>query len=267
MVKKLALLLFLSVFVLANESYEMAKNMLQNPSKTEILKLLFSNQDLKDENDKVDLEKLTRVLKINSLLNLTLDEPKNLHLSFKSSAAPALFFKILNDALNSSGYVYYIPTDLILKNNEISYKIEIRSQYILDPSTFYKLLKENSVFITNIKRIGSYDYEYELDFTEAKLKPDVELEPNQSKLIEKILKEYTINLENVKILEIEANSMDRWFAKILLLDKNLNLIKAIKRENKTPKISVQVPNNAIYAIIGDLYNLNNIKRGLKITIK
>ncbi|MEE6620358.1 hypothetical protein VWN47_10150, partial [Campylobacter jejuni] len=45
--------------------------------------------------------------------------------------------------------------------------------------------------------------------------------------------------------------------KIFFLDKNLNLIKAVKSENKNNHFSELIPNGAIYAIVSDMYTFAN----------
>lgn len=76
-----------------------------------------------------------------------------------------------------------------------------------------------------------------------------------------------LDLKNATNLIIDANDLDNWFPKIFFLDKNLNLIKAVKSENKNHHFSELIPNGAIYAIVSDMYSLDNIRRGLKITLK
>ena len=267
MVKKILLIFLLSSQLFALSSLELAKNIVNNSSKKTQLELLFSGQSYTDSNGNLDIDKISRILKTNSLLNLALKNSQSLRLNFKAKADAVLFFKIINDALNDAGYVYFIPTDLLLKDGEIDYTIQVESQYILDPGTFYTLLKSNSVYIKDIKRVGSYDYEYNLDFNKAQLKTNIDLDLNVPKSLEKPLKDYVLSLKNASSLAIEANEADNWFPKVLFLDKNLNLIKGVKSEVKNNEFLETIPSGAVYAIISDMYSLDNIRRGLKITLK
>lgn len=267
MVKKLFLLLFLASELFAISSLELARNIINNSTSKSQLELLFSGQNYTDSNGNLDIDRISRILKTNSLLNLTLKSPQILRFNFKAKADAVLFFKIINDALNDAGYVYFIPIDLLLKNGEIDYTIQVESQYILDPGTFYSLLKASSVYIEDIKRVGNYDYEYKLNFDKTRLRTNVDVDLNVPKSLEKPFKDYVLSLKNASSLIIEANAADNWFPKVLFLDKNLNLIKGIKSEAKNNQFSQTIPNGAIYAIISDVYSLDNIKRGLKITLK
>lgn len=267
MVKKFIILALWINISFAISSLELAKNLVNNPSKNSQLELLFSNNSYTDNNGNCDIAKISQILKTNSLITLTLPNPKTLRLNFKAKADEVMFFKILSDVLTDAGYIYFIPTDLILREGNIDYTIQVESQYILDSGTLYKLLKADSVYIDNVKRVGVYDYEYDLNFTQAILKTNIDLKLNTPKLLEKPLKDYVLHLKNATRLIIDANDLDNWFPKIFFLDKNLNLIKAVKSKNKNNHFSELIPNGAIYAIISDMYSLDNIRRGLKITLK
>ncbi|HHY1437362.1 TPA: hypothetical protein ACV1MF_001317 [Campylobacter jejuni] len=267
MVKKIIILTLWVNISFAISSLDLAKNLVNNPSKNSQLELLFSNNSYIDNNGNCDIAKISQILKTNSLIALTLSNPQSLRLNFKAKADEVMFFKILSDVLTDAGYIYFIPTDLILREGNIDYTIQVESQYVLDPGTLYNLLKENSVYIDNIKRIGAYDYEYDLNFSNAVLKTNTNVNLNTPKSLEKPLKDYVLNLKNATNLIIDANDLDNWFPKIFFLDKNLNLIKAVKSENKNNHFSELIPNGAIYAIVSDMYSLDNIRRGLKITLK
>lgn len=267
MVKKFFLTILLVSEAYTISSLDLARNIVNDSSKGAQLELLFFRHDYTDSSGNLDVDRISRILRTNSLLNLTLRSPQNLRLNFKAKADAVLFFKIINDALNDAGYVYFIPTDLLLKEGEIDYSIQVESQYILDPGTLYLLLKASSVYIEDIKQVGSYDYEYSLNFDKAKLKTNIDVDLNVPRSLEKPLKDYILSLKNASNLIIEANGADSWFPKVLFLDENLNLIKGIKSEVKNNRLSEPIPSGAIYAVISDMYSLDNIRRGLKITLK
>lgn len=58
-----------------------------------------------------------------------------------------MFLKFLSDVLTDAGYIYFIPTDLILREGNIDYTIQVESQYVLDPGTLYNLLKRKILSI------------------------------------------------------------------------------------------------------------------------
>lgn len=267
MVKNLFLLFLFVVNALAISSFELANNIINNKDQVQKLRLLFDNNKLLDNNGKLDISSIAKILKSNSLLELTLANPVVLRFNFKAKAEAVLFFKIINDALNYCGYVYFLPINLILRDKNIDYTIEVNSRYILDPESFYKILKSNGVYIENIKKTGKYEYEYDLNFDKAKLKPNANIPLNIQKTFEKPLKDYIILSKNANSITIDAHNLDSWFPKVLFLDKNLNLIKSIQTKEKNNHISEIIPDGNVYIIISDMFNLDNIKRGLKIYLK
>ena len=50
-------------------------------------------------------------------------------------------------------------------------------------------------------------------------------------------------------------------------DKDLKIIDNYTKERKSYNVSLKIPSGAKYVKIGDLYTLENIKRGLKIKIQ
>ncbi|EAI4828726.1 hypothetical protein BGG34_08645, partial [Campylobacter lari] len=85
--------------------------------------------------------------------------------------------------------------------------------------------------------------------------------------LNKPLREYIIDLQGAKSIELSAHHLDSWFCKIQFLDKNLNFIQGVENTHKQNEINVNIPLGAKYAIIGDMFSLDNIKRGLKIYLR
>ncbi|TEY03075.1 hypothetical protein [Campylobacter sp. US33a] len=267
MVRFFFIIVFLSNQLLALTALELAEHMVDDVSKQNKLRALFDNKNYQDSNGNLDIDKITRTLKINSLIDFALKEPATMRISFKAKTEGILFFKIVNDALNNSGFIYFTPIDLSLRDGNIFYQIEVQSQYILDSGSFYNLLKQNSVFIEDVQKVGAFDYEYTLDFSKAFLKPNVNVPLNEEVVLEKPLRDYIVLLQGAKSIEITSNSMDVWFAKIIFLDQNLNLIRAVQSSTKSDKFKDFIPSGAVYAIIGDIFTLDNIRRGLTIYLK
>ncbi|MGH2268013.1 hypothetical protein [Campylobacter taeniopygiae] len=267
MVKIVFLFFFFTQVAFAVSSLELAQNLVNDASKNSQLKLLFANSSCLDDKGNLDIAKISRVLKINSLLNLNLSNSQTLKLNFRAKADSVVFFKILFDALIESGYVYFIPTELILHEGNIDYTVQVDSQYILDPETLYKLLKKNSVYIDNIKQIGPYFYQYDLNFDNAKLNTNVNISLNSLTILERPLKDYIFTTKNASKLIIDASDSDFWFPKVLFLDKNLNLIKSIKNNEQNNHFEEFIPSGSVYVIVSDMYSLDNIRRGLKVLLK
>lgn len=264
--KIVLLLVFVVIQSFALSSLEFAQNLVANPNSEAKLKLLFEGKNYVDQYGNPRWDEITRILKMNSLLSLTLPNSRTLELSFKAKSDGVVFLKIINEALNQAGFVLFTPIKLDLQNETKTYSIRVESRYILDPASFYTLLKQNSVLIKNIRKLNAYDYEYELDFSSAYLKPNVEIALNNSIKLQRPLRDYVINIQGASNLSARASSSDSWYPKVLFLDKNLNLLKSIMSTKKSNRFSSAVPSSAMYVIIGDAFNLDNIRRGLEIQL-
>ncbi|AJC86869.1 hypothetical protein CAQ16704_1424 [Campylobacter sp. RM16704] len=259
--------IFLTLNTFALSALEVAKHIVNDSSKDAKLELLFAKNNYRDERGNVDIYTISQILKTNSLANFILNEPKTLIFSFKAQADSVLFFKTINDTLNELGYVYFIPIELTLRENYIAYKLAVDSQYMLDPGIFYKALLSSSVFIKDISKLSELNYEYELDFSKAKLKINTQIPLNTTIQLNKPLREYVVDLQDAKGMELSAHNLDSWFCKIQFLDKNLNYIQGVENTHKQNELDINIPLGAKYAIIGDMFSLDNIKRGLKIYLR
>ncbi|AJC85328.1 hypothetical protein [Campylobacter peloridis] len=267
MVKIAIIAIIFSINAYALSALEVAKHIVNDSSKDAKLELLFANNNYIDVNKNVNIYEISQILKTNSLANFIFNEPKTLIFSFKAQADSVIFFKIINDTLNELGYVYFIPIELTLRENYITYKLAVDSQYMLDPGLFYKALLLNSVFIKDISKISELNYEYELDFSKAMPKINTQVSLNVLTQLNKPLREYILDLQGAKSIELSAHNLDSWFCKIQFLDKNLNFIQGVEKIHKQNDITLPIPLGAKYAIIGDMFSLDNIKRGLKIYLR
>ncbi len=269
MVKSIKIALFATLFALqsyAASSLELAKNLVGDSASEAKLRLLFEDKNYVDESGRARWDEITRVLKMNSLLSLTLPSSRTLQISFKAKSNEVAFLKIINEALNQAGFVLFTPVELNLQDEMKKYTIRVESRYILDPASFYAILRQNSVYINAIKKLNAYDYEYELDFAYARLKPNAEAHLNANVKLGRPLRDYVINTQGASNLHARASSSDSWFPKVLFLDKNLNLLKSTISKSKQNRFSSSVPSGASYVIIGDAFNLDNIRRGLEIQL-
>ncbi len=267
MVKIFLCVVVFSVNLFALSALKVAKHIVNDNSKNTKLELLFAKDTYKDAYGNIDIYTISQILKTNSLSNFIFNEPKKLTFSFKAQADAVIFFKIINDTLNELGYVYFIPIEFILREDYITYKLSLDSQYMLDPGIFYKALLSNLIFIKDISKISETHYEYELDFSKVKAKVNTQVPLNTFVQLQKPLREYMVDLQGAKILELNAHNYDSWFCKIQFLDKNLNFIQGIENTHKQNDVVLNIPLGAKYAIIGDMFSLDNIKRGLKIYLR
>lgn len=267
MVRILSFCLILFANCFAISSLDLARNIVANPSLDSDLKLLFEGKNYTDHLGYPKWDTISSILKTNSLVNFTLKSPTALNLSFSSQADSVLFIKILNDSLSEAGFVHFMPVKFAKDEALSIYTVRVESRYLLDPGLFSKILSKNLVYIKNIRKISYNSYEYELDFSNAHFNPSILIPINSVKELRRPHRDYLISLQGANIIKIEASPSDNWFPKLLFLDENLDLLESIKSPDKKNSLSRSIPSKAEYVIIGDNFNLDNIRRGLKIELR
>lgn len=262
----LYIILCFITFVNAKSSFEIAKQLVNDDSKIEKLKLLFA-KDSYMINNRADIKAINQILKMNSLLQYNFANAKNISLTFNTKANATLFFKIISIVFEQIGVNYYEISSFDRVDDNISISFNINSKYAIDIGLVYDELKNMNVFIDDIYRYGS-NFIYNLDFNKAVLNADFILDnqDNKSLNLSKPLQDYFIRLVDVKQLIISASDYDIWYPKIEFLDENLNLIQAYSQENKTKSLTINVPYNCKFVNISDLFTLDNIKHGLNIEV-
>lgn len=284
MVKTLCFLFFLSflplyaeTFSLESDPYEKVteqKDLLQEKIKALIgqnayarhikfIKIIFSDKDNYYMNDRVDVAKVIQTLKENGLLDLFFKKPQEMHLTFQSSGYPLFFVKIMSDTLQSMGYYRFITDRVKQDESGFFWTIRLTSEYAIDPVLLKDALLKRGCDIVDIDRNSQINWSYHIDMTEAYLMLE-ELAPYQERVLKKSLYEHWINVKSAKSLTIWSLKGNNWYPYVSIYDKELHLLKVYKRDRKTKKIKLELPEDTAYVKIADLYSLKNIKEGLRI---
>lgn len=258
--------LCLTCFVFGNSTLEAAKNLLGNEVPESKLRLLLEGKDYEDNRGFIDYARLVQLLKTNSLLNVASANSKDLEFTFIADTSAVLLVRVLNEALKDAGFVHFTPKILDLKSPLKKYTIEVQSRYFFDVGSFYSLLKRNFVFIKNITKTASNSYEFNLDFDDAFLDSNVRVPLEQDVNLNRPLRDYFFSVANARTIKINANSADAWFAKVVFLDKDLRLVEAVYSKEKNNEFKASIPSGSRYVLIGDTFNLDNIRRGLQIRL-
>ncbi len=284
MVKTFCLLFFLSflplcaeTFTLESHPYEEVaeqKDLLQEKIKALIgqnayarhikfIKIIFSNEENYYMNERVDVAKVIQTLKENGLLDLFFKKPQEMHLTFQSSGYPLFFVKIMSDTLQSMGYYRFITDRVKQDESGFFWTIRLTSEYAIDPVLLKDALQRRGCDIVDIDRNSQINWSYHIDMKEAYLMLE-ELAPYQERVLKKSLYEHWINVKSAKSLTIWSLKGNNWYPYVSIYDKELHLLKVYKRDRKTKKIKLELPEDTAYVKIADLYSLKNIKEGLRI---
>ncbi len=277
MVKFLLSLLLLSSFALAQDEAALGEVSVQeDPLTTKIksflnektyennkgfINVIFDPKSAFYENDRVDAVKVVQTLKENGLLKLFFKKPQEFRLNFKTSGSPIFFVKIMSDTLRSIGYYRYVTTASTLDSSEFTWSINLTSEYATDPLVLQKQLQKSACDIIDIERNNSKEWSYIIDISNAKLNVRT-LEDGEKVTLKRSLYAHWLNVSKIRRLKIQSTRRNRWYPYIAYYDSSLHLVKIIKREKIYREILLNIPKNATYIKISDLYTLKNVRDAL-----
>jgi len=231
-----------------------------------MIKLLFKDRSKFIKDNHLDFVKITKTLEKNHLLDTKLKKISNIKISFATKQKNSLLFiKIVKEVLSTAGYTNAMTSKAIRDNSGFLWQITLKSKNMIDPSLIARAFEKREATITKIKKISKEQYRYDIDITEAKINA-LKLETNQETKLTKPLHPYWIDIRAANIVRISSLVGNSWHPYIVFYDQDLNILDNYTKVRKSYNISLKIPKDARYLKISDLYTLQNIKRGLKITL-
>lgn len=269
--KKLLLLLILAVSLFGGQTLQEKIKSFVGSSKYEsqknLIQVLFAqNNNFLKPNGEVDSVKVISVLKKNGLLQLIYDRPIQLRLAFRTQSDPLIFLKIVNEALETMGYNYFLTNNALRDSGGFVWEIYLQTEHIVDPESFANALVAKGCSITNIVKNDDHYWFYDINSEHAYLSTK-KVESGVTTPLGKPLKPYWIDVKNFKEISIMVHSGDRWFPDVVFFDENLHLISDAKSSEMTKTLKLKVPTNAKYLKVSDSFMLENIKHGLSVHAK
>lgn len=213
------------------------------------------------QNERVDVVKVVETLKENGLLNLFFKTPREIQLNFKTSGSPLFFVKLMGDALRNIGYYRYVTTASNLNSSEFTWSIKLTSEYATDPLILQTELNRSGSNIIDIDRTSATEWTYVVDMGSSFLNL-IELEESQEIKLKRSLYAHWLNVAKIKKLKIVSSRRNHWYPYIAYYDSSLHLLKVIKEDERYSSMKLEIPKQAKYIKISDLYSLKNVKDGL-----
>ena len=213
------------------------------------------------QNERVDVVKVVETLKENGLLNLFFKTPREIQLNFKTSGSPLFFVKLMGDALRNIGYYRYVTTASNLNSSEFTWSIKLTSEYATDPLVLQTELNKSGSNIIDIERSSATEWTYVVDMGNSFLDL-VELEQSQEIKLKRSLYAHWLNVSKIKELKIVSSRRNNWYPYIAYYDSSLHLLKVIKEDERYSTLKLEIPKQAKYIKISDLYSLKNVKDSL-----
>lgn len=232
-----------------------------------LIALLFKNESKYLIGDEINYYNLFQELKSNGLLKLRLNKPKDIVIEFKSLSKSLKAYKTLTDTMKSLGYRHFFTKSLDKENDVLTWKITFKTEYMLDPVVLLKELQLKNCKILEVENRSSNYWYYEIDFKNSILNKSIKIEKNERVKFHKPLQPYMLNVDDAQSLNIRSHNLNNWFPNVSFFDKDLTILKVVKRDRIYNKYKIDIPQNTKYIKIDDLYNLINIKRGLTIIVR
>ena len=230
---------------------------------SKLISVLFKKKQKYYTNGEIDHLKVLKKLKTNGLLIQNFDTPTEFMLEIISFENHKLFIKSILDSLSQMGFSYVIIKEVTKIDNKIKLTLSIQTQYIVDPISFNEEITKRGGAITKIHRYLSNKWRYTIDSSNLKLNDATEINAATTKL-KKSLKDYYLKIDTSVISQISIRSYNsnRWHPFISYYDKNLALLSSVKVSKVTHSYDLILDENCKYIRVGDLFTLNNIKKGL-----
>jgi len=266
-VKLLVVLLFTSFALFADDLlYEKIQSFISAESYENnqgFIEIIFKDEASFYQNERLDVVKVLETLKNNGLLKLSFSEPRHLTLAFHANGSPLFFVKLMSDTLRSIGYYRYLTEYSKSNNSEFIWQIGLDSEYITDSSVLRRELLKRGCDITDVVRKDDVSWVYTIDMHEAHL--DVmNIVAEDELLLKRALTPHWLNVSTVQRLKLTSLGGNSWYPYITFFDAKLHLLRVYKRDSKTWQIKIKMPDDTQYVKVADLYNLKNIKDGLKV---
>ncbi len=231
-----------------------------------LINILMKDKHAYLKDGEADLQKITKLLDENHLLDLDFKHLRHFKLSFATKQRNALLFiKIVKEVLASAGYSQTLTTKATRDESGFLWEIELVGSKMVDPYLLVSQFQKRGAIITHIKRKDRANYRYDVDIYSAKVKS---LTPPIGKEVRlpKPLHPYWIDIYGARKVKIVSMGGNRWHPYIVFYDRNLKIVGNYTKEIKSYNITIKIPNGAQYIKIADLYTLQNLKRGMKITL-
>jgi len=234
--------------------------------KKNFIKILLKKNDYFLESGNYDYEKILQKLEDEGLLNLKKNS-SSLRVAFTTKDKNLqLFLKIIKDTISSLGFNNPYTVKAIKRGKKFVWIVSLGNNYILNPLLFVKKLKEKNVFVTDMKRYSDTNWNYTIDISGAILIQN-NFDYNTINKLPKSINAQWINVKDCDKVEIQSSLANSWHPYVILYNNDLKIISSIKSNKTKNKLTLNIPSDAVYLKLDDLYTMKNIKDSLSIFLE
>ncbi len=231
-----------------------------------LIRILFQNPTPYLTPYGVDIHKVAAKLKANNLLKLRLRHTMPLFLTFATSDdRPLLFMKLVRNVLGDLGYSDLFTLHAVHDGEGFRWSVRIESDALLDPELLAQELQRRGAHLTSIRRDDLTRWRYEIDTARARLITQ-KIRYNAKNSFRKPLSPYWFDVSGARAVVINSHRGNSWHPYIVFYDRDLRMLDNLSQEKTGYNIKLNVPDRAAYIKIGDIYTLENLRRGISIYI-
>ncbi len=229
-----------------------------------IITVLFKDTEKFYRHGQVDYPRMLRVLKENHLLNVKLSRSSDITLSFATRQKyPVAFIELVRSTLIDLGLSRVDLLKVIHDRSGFMYKVSVYSDTAPDPIMIAEHFTKKGARIVRIKRYSLSNWRYFVDISHLNLVPE-KLPLKKRVHLARPLEPYWINVENVRLVRLESPKSNRWHPRVVFYDRYLKVLDNVSKDRKSYNLRLEVPGDAMYMKVSDIYTLENLRRGLTI---
>ncbi len=231
-----------------------------------IIHILFKDTRAYYTRGHVDYLKLLRVLRENNLIRTKLSRTSEITLSFATRQQhPVAFIRLVRLALNDLGYSRIDIQKVIRDSSGFMYKVSVYSDTAPDPIMLAENFARKGANIIGIKRYSVANWRYFVDIAGLNLVPK-KLPAGKRVQLPRPLEPYWINVEGARGVRLISSKANRWHPEVVFYDRYLKVVDNVSQDRKSYNLRLRVPGEAMYMKVGDMYTLENLRRGLAIVL-
>ena len=227
----------------------------------EYIDILFTPEAQFYKNNRLDVVQVMQILVQNRLFSSKLPFKRELKINLKTDGSPALFVKLMKDSLRNLGYYRYSTLSSDFNGNKFVWSISFQSNRIPDIIKIQEQLSKVGSFVVDIEKNSINEWSYKVDISRGSVE-SVKVYNDENIFLKHSLDPYWIDIKSVKKLLIKSSRRNSWYPQIAIFDTNLKLLKMIKQDKRTNRITIQFPVGSCYMSVSDIYTMKNIKDSL-----
>lgn len=243
-------------------------------SNENFIRKIFSNEASFYTNKRLDIPKILKTLKANGLMNLKLNKPSNVQVSFKinhflnTDNAPSVMFLsyATSNLLSNMGYSYFYVTHAQKAQNQIALTYTLNSESNIDPTLIVDNLNRRGYDVLDVKKAQENHYIYDVSLRKSNLTNTDSITKGSRDLV-KLNGKYWLSISGIGTLNITTRDNVSWYPKILMFDSNMNVVEAIMAQKPSNNYSLHINDKIQYIMITDNYNASVLRNGISVNFK